>query len=57
MEEILWRLKGVCMTLEASQTSDLFDEKAQNLFWMLGQELERAIDEIEKLNNQNLQTL
>lgn len=51
MDEAIWTLKGVCMTLQAAQTSDLFDEKTQNMFWMLGQELEQAIKQIETQNN------
>lgn len=50
MDKIIWSLNGICAVLQTAQASDLYDDKTQNMFWLLGQELERDLSELEKLN-------
>lgn len=50
MDKIIWSLNGICAVLQTAQTSDLYDDKTQNMFWMLGEVLEYNLGELEKLN-------
>ncbi|MDD6770649.1 hypothetical protein [Inconstantimicrobium porci] len=49
MNKVLWSLNGIIQMVQAAQTSEMYDEKTQDLFWLLGQELERDVKRINKI--------
>ena len=49
MDKVLWSLNGVIQITQTAQTCEMYDKKTQDLFWVLGQELERDVKRINKI--------